>query len=92
VAADLTANAGRPWAKELRVRLGRRAHARAGSTDWPIRSAETFQRLGYFVMLREVPAPILQHIAQCAGYDFIPNGLDAYDGSSVTGASEVRRE
>jgi hypothetical protein len=44
---------------------------------------KTFQRLGYFVVLNEVPAPILQHIAQCAGYEFVPDGLDAYDASSV---------
>lgn len=44
---------------------------------------KTFQRLGYFVMLNEVPAPILQHVAQCAGYEFIRSGLASYDGSSV---------
>jgi uncharacterized protein (DUF433 family) len=44
---------------------------------------KTFQRLGYFVMVNEMPAPILHHVAQCAGYDCIPNGLDSYDGSSL---------
>jgi TnpA family transposase len=44
---------------------------------------KTFQRLGYFVMLDEVPKPILQHIAQSAGYEAIPDGLGAYDASSV---------
>jgi Domain of unknown function (DUF4158) len=44
---------------------------------------KTFQRLGYFVMLEEVPKPILRHIAQCAGFDVVPDGLAAYDASSV---------
>ena len=44
---------------------------------------KTFQRLGYFVMLDEVPRPILQHIAQSAGYEAIPDGLGTYDASSV---------
>jgi TnpA family transposase len=44
---------------------------------------KTFQRLGYFVMMNEVPKPILQHVAQCAGYDTVPDGFDAYDAGSV---------
>jgi hypothetical protein len=44
---------------------------------------KTFQRLGYFVMMDEVPKPILQHIAACAGYDAVPAGLAEYDASSV---------
>jgi TnpA family transposase len=44
---------------------------------------KTFQRLGYFVMVNEVPKLILQHVAQCAGYDAVPDGLDSYDTSSV---------
>lgn len=44
---------------------------------------KTFQRLGYFVMLNEVPKPILQHITQCAGYDTVPDGLASYDAGSV---------
>jgi hypothetical protein len=44
---------------------------------------KTFQRLGYFVMVNEVPKPILQHVAQCAGYDAVPDGLASYDASSV---------
>jgi hypothetical protein len=42
-----------------------------------------FQRLGHFVMLNEVPVPIVQHIAQCAGYIPVPDGLAEYDASSV---------
>jgi hypothetical protein len=44
---------------------------------------KTFQKLGYFVMVNEVPRPILQHIAQSAGYEAIPDGLGTYDASSV---------
>lgn len=44
---------------------------------------KTFQRLGYFVMMNEVPSPILQHIAACAGYVAVPEGLAEYDASSV---------
>src|SRR5436305_9352222 len=44
---------------------------------------KTFQKLGYFVMLDKVPRPILQHIAQSAGYEAIPDGLGTYDASSV---------
>jgi hypothetical protein len=44
---------------------------------------KTFQRLGYFVMLNEVPKPILQHVTQCAEYDGVPDGLATYDTSSV---------
>jgi len=44
---------------------------------------KTFQRLGYFVMTNEVPKPILQHVAHCAGYDAVPDGFDAYDAGSV---------
>jgi hypothetical protein len=44
---------------------------------------KTFQRLGYFVMMNEVPKPILQHVAKCAGYDAVSDGLASYDASSV---------
>jgi hypothetical protein len=44
---------------------------------------KTFQRLKYFVMMNEVPKPILQHVAKCAGYDAVSDGLASYDASSV---------
>ena len=37
---------------------------------------KTFQRLGYFVMLSDVPLPILEHVAQCAGYEAVSRRLD----------------
>jgi hypothetical protein len=36
------------------------------------------------VMISEVPKPILQHIAACAGYDAVPEGLAEYDTNVVT--------
>ena len=44
---------------------------------------KTFQQLGYFVMMNEVPKPILQHVANCAGYDTVPGDFAAYDAGSV---------
>jgi hypothetical protein len=44
---------------------------------------KTFQRLGYFVSLLEVPRPVLKHVAQCAGYGSIPEDLFRYGGSSA---------
>jgi hypothetical protein len=44
---------------------------------------KTFQRLGYFVMLSDVPLPILEHLAQCAGYGAVREDLIRYGESSV---------
>ena len=44
---------------------------------------KTFQRLGYFISLPEVPRPILEHVAQCAGYGSIPEDLFRYGASSA---------
>ena len=43
---------------------------------------KTFQRLGYFVPLCDVPTPILEHIARSAGYSEVPQ-LERYDTSSA---------
>jgi hypothetical protein len=40
---------------------------------------KTFQRLGYFVALTEVPAAVIQHVAQAAGFLYPPEGLLDYD-------------
>src|SRR3984885_8275050 len=45
---------------------------------------KTFQHLGYFVSLTEVPRPILEHVAQCAGYCSIPEDLFRYGVSSAS--------
>ena len=44
---------------------------------------KTFQRLGYFVSLADVPVCLLEHIAQSAGYNSVPAELFRYDASSV---------
>ncbi len=44
---------------------------------------KTFQRLGYFVPLAEVPLPILEHVAQQAGCPVLPPDLARYDASSA---------
>jgi hypothetical protein len=44
---------------------------------------KTFQRLGYFVPLSDVPVCLLEHIARSAGYDSVPAELFHYDASSV---------
>src|SRR5215510_5612935 len=47
---------------------------------------KTFQRLGYFVTLAEVPRRIVAHITTCAGLPAVPEGLEPYD----TGHSRSR--
>ena len=44
---------------------------------------KTFQRLGYFVQLAEVPQSIVRHVAETAGYDAVPGGLDDYGQSTL---------
>src|SRR6202051_2077389 len=44
---------------------------------------KTFQRLGYFAQLAEVPQSIVRHVAQTVGYDVVPGGLDDYDQSTL---------
>ena len=44
---------------------------------------KTFQRLGYFAQLAEVPQSIVRNIAQTVGYDLVPGGLDDYDQSTL---------
>jgi hypothetical protein len=44
---------------------------------------KTFQRLGYFVLVGEVPPPIVQHIARCLGLDPSPDEFLRYDESGT---------
>jgi hypothetical protein len=44
---------------------------------------KTFQRLGYFMSLADVPVSLLEHVARSAGYDSVPADLFRYDASSV---------
>lgn len=43
---------------------------------------KTFQRLGYFVRLKQVPTKIIYHIAGHLGYETLPD-LSYYDGSKT---------
>lgn len=42
---------------------------------------KTFQRLGYFVLLRDVPSAIVNHIARQLGFLIAPMDLSGYDNS-----------
>jgi len=44
---------------------------------------KTFQRLGYFVLVREVPVRIVEHIAHDQGFLYVPAGLSDYDESGT---------
>ncbi|HEY9832172.1 MAG TPA: DUF4158 domain-containing protein, partial [Stenomitos sp.] len=44
---------------------------------------KTFQRLGYFVLVKSVPAPIIKHIAQSAQLALSPQVLVGYDTSGT---------
>jgi hypothetical protein len=44
---------------------------------------KTFQRLGYFVKLADVPLSILRKVSETAGYGLAPEGLDDYDQSTL---------
>jgi Domain of unknown function (DUF4158) len=44
---------------------------------------KTFQRLGYFVQLRDVPRTIVEHIAHTQGFLVTPEGLADYDASGT---------
>jgi Domain of unknown function (DUF4158) len=44
---------------------------------------KTFQRLGYFALCAEIPAPIIRHIFRCAGLVELPEQLQAYDASTA---------
>jgi hypothetical protein len=41
--------------------------------------SKTFQRQGYFVPYAEIPPRIVSHIARCAGYSGVLEGMVAYD-------------
>lgn len=57
---------------------------RAGATRLGfLVTLKTFQRLGYFVLTREVPATIIEHVARSLGYLFVPMSFASYDQSSV---------
>jgi len=40
---------------------------------------KTFQQLGHFVKVADVPDSVLRQVAEAAGYDVVPQELDDYD-------------
>ncbi len=44
---------------------------------------KTFQRLGYFVRLEDIPASITRHVSKAAGHKEVPAGLAAYEASTA---------
>lgn len=54
---------------------------------------KTFQRLGYFVYLRDVPPAIIEHIARSLGYLFVPVAISSYDqsGSRAIHVATIRQ-
>lgn len=44
---------------------------------------KTFQRLGYFILVKNVPTSIIKHIATCAKIPLVPTALDSYDVSGT---------
>jgi len=40
---------------------------------------KTFQRLGYFVAMAEIPNPIINHVSMCAGFSEAVELLNSYD-------------
>jgi len=44
---------------------------------------KSFQKLGYFVRLSEIPPSIVLHIAKTIGWNQIPDDLSAYDASTA---------
>jgi hypothetical protein len=44
---------------------------------------KTFQRLGYFVRYAEIPAPIVRHVSNCAGFPEVPEPMEAYDAGTA---------
>jgi len=70
-----------PTAEELALAM--RTSTRSGATlGFPV-LFKTFQRLGYFVLVGDVPTPIVRHIAHCLGTDHRPERLLRYDESGT---------
>ena len=44
---------------------------------------KTFQRLGYFALCAEIPAPIVRQVFRCAALVELPEQLQAYDASTA---------
>ncbi len=44
---------------------------------------KTFQRLGYFILVKNVPTSIIKHLAGCVKISLVPQKLDSYDSSGT---------
>ena len=44
---------------------------------------KTFQRLGYFVQLSDIPLSILRRVSHTARFQSVPEGLSTYDSSTT---------
>jgi hypothetical protein len=64
---------------ELAGRVSKGPSARAPS----LILLKTFQRLGYFTALSEVPRCIVDHIANDQGMMFVPDNMEEYDESGT---------
>jgi hypothetical protein len=63
------------------LELARRTTRSATAQGCFVMLLKTFQRLGYFVRLRDVPLPIVRHIAEQLDVVIQPQDLRAYDAS-----------
>jgi Domain of unknown function (DUF4158) len=70
-----------PTAEELALAM--RTSTRSGARLGFLVLFKTFQRLGYFVLVSDVPTPIVRHIARCLGTDHRPERLLRYDESGT---------
>ena len=70
-----------PTAEELALAM--RTSTRSGARLGFLVLFKTFLRLGYFVLVGDVPKPIVRHIARCLGTDNRPERLLRYDESGT---------
>ncbi len=70
-----------PTAEELALAMS--TSARGGAKLGFLVLLKTFQRLGYFVLVGDVPKPIVRHIARCLDTDYRPESLLRYDESGT---------
>ena len=63
------------------IMLAKRTCKSEGSLLGFLVTLKTFQRLGYFVYVRDVPPAITEHVVRALGFLFIPATLSTYDAS-----------
>ena len=65
------------------IMLAKRTCKSEGSLLGFLVTLKTFQRLGYFVYVRDVPPAITEHVVRALGFLFIPATLSTYDASGT---------